>query len=90
MAVSFELPNELERLLRGEFEDLDRAAKEALLLRAYSDGKLSLFELSRGLGINRFETDALLKRHNIFDGSLTPEDLEEDRNTIDEVLGPVR
>jgi hypothetical protein len=42
------------------------------------------------LGLDRFETDALLKRHQVFVGGLTLADLELDRKTLEEVLGPVR
>jgi len=53
-------------------------------------GKLSHLELSKVLGLDRFETDAYLKQHNIFEGSLTMEDLEADRQTLERVLGPNR
>lgn len=88
MSVSFELPEEVEQNLREELGDLDRAAKEALLLESYRRGKLSSYALSRALGLDRFETEALLKRNNIFEGSLTWDDIEADRATLDEVLGP--
>jgi hypothetical protein len=42
------------------------------------------------LGLDRFETDAYLKRHNVFEGSLTMEDLQSDRQTLDRVMGKVR
>lgn len=42
------------------------------------------------LGLDRFETDAYLKRHNVLEGSLTAEDLNEQAATLDRVLGPVR
>jgi hypothetical protein len=41
--------------------------------------------LSRTLRLDRFETDAYLKRHNVFEGSLTMEDLEADRQTLQEL-----
>ena len=39
---------------------------------------------------NRFETLALLKRHGMFHGTLTHEDVEADVRSIDELLGPPR
>ncbi|NOT00293.1 MAG: hypothetical protein HOP29_06660 [Phycisphaerales bacterium] len=84
------LPSDLEERLRRDLGDLDRAAKEALLLQAFRDGKLTHYELGRALDLDRFDTDAVLKRHNIFEGSPTLEDLEADQRTVDGVLGPIR
>jgi hypothetical protein len=42
------------------------------------------------LGLDRFETDAYLKRHNVFEGSLTLEDLEADRDTLGELFSQER
>ena len=88
MAVSFELPREVEDKLRRELGDLGQAAKEALLLESYRRGKLTKYALSQALALDRFETEALLKRENILEGSPTWEDLEADRATLDQVLGP--
>ena len=41
------------------------------------------------LGLDRFETDAYLKRHNVVEGSLTMDDLNEQAATLDRVLGRV-
>lgn len=41
MAVSFQLPTDLEHELRGDLPDLDGEAKEALLVSLYRQGKLS-------------------------------------------------
>ena len=45
-------------------------------------------ELSKVLKLDSFETDALLKRHQVGNGGLTPNDLEMDRAVLDRVLGP--
>ena len=50
-------------------------------------GKLTHFELSQALGVDRIETDAFLKRHNAYEGSLTASDLDADRQTLERVLG---
>jgi hypothetical protein len=42
------------------------------------------------LGLDRFETDAYLKRHNVFEGSLTMADLDADRETLERVLNKAR
>jgi len=90
MAITFQLPEDVEQRLRAELPDLDAQAREASAVELFRRGKLSHLELSKVLGLDRFETDAYLKQHNIFEGSLTMEDLEADRQTLERVLGPNR
>jgi len=87
MAVTFQLPAEVEQKLRAQNSNLDREAKEAYGLELFRQGKLTHYELSQVLGLDRFETDAYLMNHNVFEGSLTNEDLEADRQTLDRILG---
>ena len=54
MAVSFQLPTELEHGLRRELRDLDAEAKEALLVSLYRQGRLSHLALSQALGLRSF------------------------------------
>jgi hypothetical protein len=65
MSVTFELPGDIERNLRRENIDLAQAAKEATLIEIYRRGGITQHELSRALGISRFEAEALLKNHNV-------------------------
>lgn len=88
--IQIDLPEELEKRLRQDLGDLDRAAKEALCLQAFREGAISHYELSEVLGLDRFETDDLLQRRGVTEGTLTFEDLEQQRETINRVLGPVR
>ena len=88
--IRIDLPHDLEVRLRGDWHDVDQAAKEALLLQAFREGKLTHYELSQALGLNRWETNALLARHHLYEGSVTFDDLEADRKTLERVLGPVR
>ena len=90
MALTIQLPAEVEKRLRADMPDLDAQAREALALGLFRQGKLSHYELSRVLGLDRFQTDAYLKRHGVLEGSLTMEDLNEQAETLDRVLGPVR
>ena len=90
MAVTIQLPADVEQRLRAESPHLDAEAKKAVALDLFQRGKPSHGELSKVLGLDRFETDAYLKRRNVFDGSLTMEDLEADRQTLDRVLGSMR
>jgi len=90
MAVTIQLPADIEQRLRAKTPDLETELKEAIALDLFRRGKLSHYELSKMLGLDRFETDAYLKRHNVVEGSLTMEDLNEQAQTLDRVLGPVR
>ena len=86
-SVTFDLPPEIEAKLRAETPNLDADVKEAYALELFRRGRITHFELSKALGLDRFETDAYLKRHNVFEGSLTMEDLEEQRRTLEHVMG---
>src|SRR5437899_11886080 len=66
MAVSFELPRDIEKSLREEVGDLGQAAKEALLVELYRQEKLTHHELATALGLSSMETDGVLKRHEVF------------------------
>jgi predicted HTH domain antitoxin len=90
MAVTIQFPVDVEQRLRAETPDLDAQAKEAVALDLFRKGKISHFELSQLLGFDRVQTDAYLKQHNVFEGSLTMEDLNEQAKTLERVLGPVR
>ena len=65
MAVSFQLPTDLEHSLRSDLRDLDAEAKEALLVSLYRQGKLSHHGLSKALGLDRLETEDVLRKHNV-------------------------
>jgi predicted HTH domain antitoxin len=90
MAVTFQLPADVEKRLRAECLDLDAEAREASSLELFRRGRLSHSELSQVLGLDRFQTDAYLIQHKVYEGSLTAEDLEADKKTLDRVLGPVQ
>lgn len=78
MAITIQLPAEVERKLRADSTDLDAEAKEALLVELYRQEKLTRYELSQALGLNRFETDGVLKKHVVTDDLPTREELEQD------------
>jgi hypothetical protein len=66
MAISIDLPADLEQSLRRQVDNLDRAAKEALLVELYRQHKLTEAQLAGALGLSRMEMDGLLKRHEVF------------------------
>ena len=90
LTVRLNLPPDVEEKLRRETPDLDNDVKEAYALELFRRGKLSHYELSRILGLDRFETDAYLRRHNVLEGSPTLEDLEADRDTLRELFSQER
>ena len=88
--ITLNLPAEVEEKLRRETANLDSDVKEAYALELFRRGKLTHYELSLVLELDRFETDAYLKRHKVFEGSLTMADLQSDRQTLDRVMGKAR
>ncbi len=82
MAVSFQLPIDLEHELRSELRDLDAEAKEALLVSLYRQGKLSHVALAKALGLDRFETEDVLRKHNVTEDLGTVEDYLADAATL--------
>ncbi|GMU22600.1 MAG: hypothetical protein AMXMBFR13_26850 [Phycisphaerae bacterium] len=76
MAISFQLPELVEQRLREQCADADQAAKEAALVEFYRQGQVTQFELANALGLSRYETDGLLKRHGVTEDLLTSEEHE--------------
>ena len=90
LQVTLNLPTEVEEKLRREARDLDTDVKETYALELFRRGQLSHCELSRVLGLDCFATDAYLKQHSVLEASPTMADLENDRQTLDRVLGGAR
>jgi hypothetical protein len=90
MTVSFQISTELEQQLRRDLADLDAAAKEAFLVSLYRQGKLSHYELAQALGLDRFETEDVLYRHNVTEDLGTPEDFLADLKTLDDLFARER
>ncbi len=87
MAVSFILPAEIERQLREELGDLNAAAKEAALVGLYRQDRLTHHQLATALGIDRFETEALLKRHKVTEDLITPDEYNKQMSQLRAILG---
>lgn len=86
MAVTIQLPPDVERRLRAANSNLDSDAKEAMLVELYRQNKLSRYELSVALELNRPETDALLKRHQVSEDLPTADELESDLERARQLL----
>jgi predicted HTH domain antitoxin len=65
MSIRFDVPSDLERELRAAGVDLDREAREDFFVGLYRRGSISQARLGAVLGLDRFETDALLKRQGV-------------------------
>ena len=76
MAVIIDLPREVEEHLRAQTPDLDARGKEAMLVELYRQDALSHHELGLALGLDRLETDALLKRHRVNEDLITPQEYD--------------
>lgn len=78
MTITFELPPDVEQQLRAQTSDLPTDAKEAMLVEFYRQDKLTRYQLAQALGLTRFETDALLKKHSVTEDLPTQQELEDD------------
>lgn len=88
--VTLDLPPEAAERLKAETPDLSQAVREAFALDLFRRGILDRPGLSRVLGLDRFETLALLKRRGIFRGALSHEEVDADVKSINELLGSPR
>jgi predicted HTH domain antitoxin len=65
MTIHFEIPKDIEERLRAAGIDLTQMAKEALLVDLYRTARITHHQLAEALGLNRYETDGVLKRHGV-------------------------
>jgi predicted HTH domain antitoxin len=87
LTVQIELPSEVEEAFRARGENLAEEMKAAYAVDLFRRGQLSHYALSKALGLDRFQTDAYLKQHGIFEGSLTPQDVDGDLQRLHEFFG---
>ena len=74
MNISFELPPDIGEQIRGNGEDLSGEARELFLVELYRRDRITRHQLSEALGLGRYETDGVLKKHQVW-LELTPEEL---------------
>ena len=75
MSISFDLPASVEDQLRRELADLDVVAKEAALVELYRQEQITHHQLGLCFGLERHETDGLLKRHKVVEDLPRAEEL---------------
>ncbi len=74
MNISFELPQDIEEQIRTNGEDPSGEARELFLVELYRRERITHHQLSEALGLSRYETDGVLKKHEVW-LELTPEEL---------------
>ena len=65
MNISYEIPQDIERELCIHGPDINQEAKEAYLIDLYRQGRISHRQFAEALGLNRYEADGVLKRHQV-------------------------
>jgi predicted HTH domain antitoxin len=65
MNISFEIPKEIEQELRIDGLDPNQEAKEVYLIDLYRQERITHRQLAEALGLSRYETDGVLKRHKV-------------------------
>jgi hypothetical protein len=86
MSISFELPAILEQQLRREIVDLDQLAKEASLVELYRQAKITHHELASALKLDRFSTDAVLKRYQVTEDLISVEEFDSQAAALHKLL----
>jgi predicted HTH domain antitoxin len=78
MQLTFDLPEDISRVLEEQWPDLQRGALEAIAVDSYRSGALTETQVGRLLGLDsRFQVHALLKTHGV-PLRYTLSDVEED------------
>jgi len=84
MSIHFEIPHDLERDLSSNGADLNGEAREAFLVELYRQERITHHQLGEALGLCRYETDGVLKRHKVW-LELTPEELKAQAESLREM-----
>jgi predicted HTH domain antitoxin len=88
--IAVKLPPGVEERLRAESGDLSATAREAFAIELFRRGFLSHDDLGQSLGLDRFETDSLLKRYRVTGHALTYEELDSEIKRLNQRLAPPR
>jgi predicted HTH domain antitoxin len=85
MAVLINMSLEAERLLKAEWGDLSQAAREALAIESYRQGKLSVGQCAEVLGLSFAQTEVFLRSRGV-DLAMTIDDLRSDQEGLKRIL----
>jgi predicted HTH domain antitoxin len=89
MNISFELPQDIEHEITADGANLNADAKEAYLVDLYRQHKVSHYQISQALGLSRYETDGVLKKHGVGLG-ISPEEMRAQSESLREALREAR
>ncbi len=90
MQVTFDIPEDIaDRLRAVAGSSLEQSARESLLIEAYRRGFVSVGRLAEMLGMGVIEADRWLAERQV-PINYTREDLEADRQTLDNLLADNR
>jgi hypothetical protein len=73
----------MEKELRAGGVDVDAAAREAFLVDLYRQGRIARRDLAEVLGLDRFETEAVLKRHHVTEDLPSAEEILADARRLE-------
>jgi predicted HTH domain antitoxin/PHD/YefM family antitoxin component YafN of YafNO toxin-antitoxin module len=65
MSIHFEIPQDIEQGILNSGLNMNLEAKEAYLVELYRQERISHRQLAEALGLNRYETDGVLKLHKV-------------------------
>ena len=65
MTIHFEIPQNIEEQIRSSGVDPTQMAKESFLVDLYRKEQITHHQLAEALGLDRYETDGVLKRHGV-------------------------
>lgn len=65
MNISFEIPHDIDQQIRTNGLDVNGKAREAFLVELYREHKITHRQLGDALGLERYETDGVLKRYGV-------------------------
>ena len=65
MTIHFEIPTNIEEQLRCAGIDPTQTAKELFFVDLYRTERITHHQLAEALGLDRYETDGVLKRHGV-------------------------
>ena len=86
MQVTVEIPDDFARILVLQGQDPARATLEAVAIEGYRSGILTAYQVRRLLGFEtRYELDGFLKAHNVWEQAYDLGDLEQDRQTLEQL-----
>jgi predicted HTH domain antitoxin len=84
MNISFEIPHEIEQQIKTNGLDANGRAREAFLVELYREHKITHRQLGDALGLERYDTDGVLKRYGV-GLSMSVEEIKADAGLLQHV-----